>query len=299
MVWSHILLRVAAGVDHHIWCSAWGRLVSCHVPAIPPRYASASPQRFGVFSFAFANEILFARVSAGRRSLISVKAGEGCWSVIYLTFINQWIPERQRGVGGRDLVQATEDIYTWLILSLSHLCFKSPSIWACSSSKRHYSRATVVTAMLAINKSKVHVSTCVPFHWWPSVWGCPHHPDHNFTTENHPWAFPSQCLLKFQSLGPIRACSEHFLVITQSVLLTNPAHQSVITSSPPNTQMLSGHSHELVYWQDQFWLMPWGARSKDLTYQTHLSSRWWRDSWQICPHAAKDKIELKIEQNSE
>lgn len=112
-------------------------------------------------------------------------------------------------------------------------------------------------------------------------------------------AFPSQCLLKFQSLGPIRACSEHFLVITQSVLLTNPAHQSVITSSPPNTQMLSGHSHELVYWQAPVWLMPWGAWSNGLTYQTHLSSRWWRDSRQICPHAAKDKIELKIEQNSE
>lgn len=60
MVWSYILLRVAAGADHHIWCSAWGQLVSCHVPAIPPRYTSASPQRFGVFSFAFANEILFA-----------------------------------------------------------------------------------------------------------------------------------------------------------------------------------------------------------------------------------------------
>ena len=69
MVWSYILLRVAAGADHHIWCSAWGRLVSCHVPAIPWRYTSASPRRFGVFSFAFANEILFAWLYTGRLSL--------------------------------------------------------------------------------------------------------------------------------------------------------------------------------------------------------------------------------------
>lgn len=42
--------------------------MSCHVPAIPPRYASASLRRFGVLSFAFANEILSAWLSTGRLS---------------------------------------------------------------------------------------------------------------------------------------------------------------------------------------------------------------------------------------
>lgn len=56
----YILLRVAAGVDHHIWCSAWGRLGHYRVPAILWRSTSASLWRLGVFSFAFANEILFA-----------------------------------------------------------------------------------------------------------------------------------------------------------------------------------------------------------------------------------------------
>lgn len=58
--------------------------------------------------------------------------------------------------------------------------------------------------MLAIHKPEVHVSTCVPFHWWPSVWSCPRHPDHNFTKENQPWSFPEPMIPKFWSLGPIR-----------------------------------------------------------------------------------------------
>lgn len=49
MVWSQILLRVAAGWDHHIWCSAWGRLGDCHVPAILWRSTSASREEW-VFS---------------------------------------------------------------------------------------------------------------------------------------------------------------------------------------------------------------------------------------------------------
>lgn len=76
-------------------------------------------------------------------------------------------------------------------------------------------------------------------------------------------AFLSQCSQSFEVWGQLGAYSEHFLVITQSVLLRNPAHQSVITSSPQNTQALSGHSHELMYWQDQVLIMPLEARFHD------------------------------------
>lgn len=110
MVRSYILLRVAAGVDHHIWRSAWGRLVSCHVPAIPWRYASASPRRFGVFSFAFANEILSAWLSTGRLSLwISPWQTEQIQvedeSPIYLTPLNHLGPLRLRTAFRRDLTK--------------------------------------------------------------------------------------------------------------------------------------------------------------------------------------------------
>lgn len=130
MVWSYVLLRVAAGVDHHIWCSAWGRLVSCHVPAIPRRYASASPQRFGVFSFAFANEILFAWVSAGSRSLeITLNPGGG-WNIIYLTLTNQ---SHRGGVGGTlwDGASQRDRRTICLNLMLRFLCTNCVNTWVC------------------------------------------------------------------------------------------------------------------------------------------------------------------------
>lgn len=126
------------------------------------------------------------------------------------------------------------------MLELSCLCFNRPKKWAHSC--RHHIRDA--TAEQQLQQSW---QSTIPKYMWAHA--CHFTDDQVFeaalvtliTTSQRRIiheAFISQWLPKFQSHGPIRACSEHFLVITQSVLLTNPAHQSVITSSPPNTQTL-------------------------------------------------------------
>lgn len=78
----------------------------------------------------------------------------------------------------------------------------------------------------------------VPFDWWPSVCACPQQFT-LITTSHERFIFPEALLSQdpwlpksrmwsgsYRSLGPIRASSEHLVVITQSVLLRIPAHQS-------------------------------------------------------------------------
>ncbi len=55
MVQSCLLYRAAAGANHHIWCPAWGRLVSCRAPTIPWSFSSVFSVQFWLTSFASAN----------------------------------------------------------------------------------------------------------------------------------------------------------------------------------------------------------------------------------------------------
>lgn len=55
MVRSCLLYRASAGANHHIWCPAWGRLVSCRAPTIPWSFSSVFSVQFWLTSFASAN----------------------------------------------------------------------------------------------------------------------------------------------------------------------------------------------------------------------------------------------------
>lgn len=46
MVRSCLPYRAAAGANHHIWCPAWGRLVSCRAPTIPWSFSSVFSVQF-------------------------------------------------------------------------------------------------------------------------------------------------------------------------------------------------------------------------------------------------------------
>lgn len=104
-------------------------------------------------------------------------------------------------------------------------------------------------------------------------------------------AFLSQWLPKFWSLGPIRgllrALARYHPICT--VKKKKPCPSICHYQQPPqNTQTLSGHSHELMYWQDRF-DSALEAGFNDGMEPTHLGENSSDKPEFIITHAAKDE----------
>lgn len=107
-------------------------------------------------------------------------------------------------------------------------------------------------------------------------------------------AFLSQWLPKFWSLGPIRgllrALARYHPICTVKKK-QNPAHQSVITSSPPEyTNALRSQPWTNLKLARPGLILPWEAGFNDGMAHAHLGENSSDKSEFIVTHAAKDEI---------
>ena len=133
----------------------------------------------------------------------------------------------------------------------------------------------------------------VPFDWWPSVCACPQQFT-LITTSHERFIFPEALLSQdpwlpksrmwrgsYRSLGPIRASSEHLVVITQSVLLRIPAHQSATVPKLTNPSQVTVLSRCVDKNQEdpQSKVIRLRAYNKGEGQRTHTREELWTCAW--------------------